>query len=129
MASSSSASANSQDGTIIGKNRPNKYTIISCIIASSGALLFGLDVGVSCMLVQISYAFAFVVDTDSVDVDNSLSFCNMIYIHALTYPTHTVFYRIPTQITGGVLASKSFSLFLSRCCRMMYIMICDMYNM
>ena len=43
-------STNDNDDAIIidgNNNRPNKHTIIACIIASSGALLFGLDVGVS----------------------------------------------------------------------------------
>lgn len=41
-------SSKNDDAIIIdGNNRPNKHTIIACIIASSGALLFGLDVGVS----------------------------------------------------------------------------------
>ncbi len=41
-------STNDNDDAIIidgNNNRPNKHTIIACIIASSGALLFGLDVG------------------------------------------------------------------------------------
>ena len=54
---SSSAAANLQEDVTIGNNRPNKYTIISCIIASSGALLFGLDVGVSLFISHVLSMF------------------------------------------------------------------------
>ena len=36
-----------EEDSFPGSEKPNAYTIGACIIASSGALLFGLDVGIT----------------------------------------------------------------------------------
>jgi hypothetical protein len=108
---SSSASANLQEDVAIGKTRPNKYTIISCIIASSGALLFGLDVGVS---LYHSCVCVLCLLTAEIEYDMSLTLV----------PNTIVVYPI-SQITGGVLASKlPISLIATVGCM---VKICDMY--
>ena len=73
---SSSATAN---GTI--SRRPNVYTIGSCVVASSGALLFGLDVGITGGVIAMpSFLEKFFPDIlesqqDSANTGNSNSYC------------------------------------------------------